>query len=550
MANKLQRFIISINLVKLLQLKNNPDNIKDQEQLRLVIQGTAGVGKTFVVTALTYIVRRLFGYNSSVMNLAPTGAAAVLLPDGQTVHSVTNIPRRKKELQTAQMSDYPMSDKQLSNLRNLTGTYCLEDQPLQLMCLNMDERGMFSHRLLAWCSQRFSEATGVRDSPFGGIPVVNFFGDLGQMSPVDARDLHKTPCAANTEDTAGYTIYNSFTDCVVLDQTMRQGPDQLAFLELLLRIRKGAITQQDWLDINGRFEAELPLEEQQLFKSAEVITLMETWAEVIEHNMQQLANLEVPVAVIPSVGNGRHHSKIDKQCGQIIHRAMMAVGSKVMLTKNQQGLTSLGLNNGAVGTVVSILYAEDVAPPSFPIAVVVDFKRYKGPTWITDQPTWVPIPVNEARCESQCCTRRGIPLMPAYAITIAKSQGMSIGLGEPFEKARIKFQASTIMEQLNCGTTYTALSRQKKETDFALFEKLPFDRLSYINTHPHMPDRLKEDERLKVLHEEALKKYSHLTEDAEYIRLLQQLDSSSNDGIHDGVCLTDDEECACIICRC
>ena len=39
---------------------------------------------------------------------------------------------------------------------------------------------------------------------------------------------------------------------------------------------------------------------------------METWAEVNAENHVKLANLGVPVAMIPSKGRGRHHSLSDK----------------------------------------------------------------------------------------------------------------------------------------------------------------------------------------------------------------------------------------------
>ena len=184
--------------------------------------------------------------------------------------------------------------------------------------------------------------------------------------------------------------------------------------------------------------------------------MLETWKEVHDENHFKLANLNVPVAVIPSKGRGKHHSLTDKQVGQIVQRSLIAVNSTVLLTKNQLGLTGVGLNNGAIGKVVAVLYAPSTSPPEFPLAVVVDFPGYKGPAWVPNNPNWIPIPVNEGRCDSQCCTRTGLPLMPGYAITIAKSQGMSIGANKPATHMRVKLQESIDMEKCNLGTTYTA----------------------------------------------------------------------------------------------
>ena len=147
------------------------------------------------------------------------------------------------------------------------------------------------------------------------------------------------------EKTAGYAIYRSFNNVIILSQTIRQGSDQLSFL-LLLRVRNGTITQQDWIDINNRCEKDLSSDENNNFNHYDVITLKETWAEVNEQNYYKLAEKGIPVAVIPSKGSGRHHTQTLKQYGQIVHKSLVAVGTTVILTKNQKGLTQYGLNNG------------------------------------------------------------------------------------------------------------------------------------------------------------------------------------------------------------
>jgi len=49
-----------------------------------------------------------------------------------------------------------------------------------------------------------------------------------------------------------------------------------------------------------------------------------------------------------------------------------------MLTANLQ--TETGLVNGSKGTVQDIIFKEDQGPPSLPIAVLISFDNYKGPT--------------------------------------------------------------------------------------------------------------------------------------------------------------------------
>ena len=110
-------------------------------------------------------------------------------------------------------------------LRKLTGSL-LESDNINLVVLNLDERGMFSPEMLAWCSHRFKGATTDFVNSFGAIPTVNFFGDLGQLGPVQSKDLHVEPLSTdNPIKLAGFGMNRSFSDCIVLNQMMRQSPD-------------------------------------------------------------------------------------------------------------------------------------------------------------------------------------------------------------------------------------------------------------------------------------------------------------------------------------
>lgn len=170
--------------------------------------------------------------------MAPTGAAAVLLPDGHTIHSVTPPPSKKnKSLASAALHDYPLSDLQF---RKLVKNVCDDDNNLSLMCVNVDERGMIGQNLTAWCSQRFCEVTAKVDhakqvqNSFGCIPSLTLFGDLFQLGAIGETDLHKSPLPSSSPAVhAGYAIYRSFTQVVVLDQVMRQKPDQIKLLDRL-----------------------------------------------------------------------------------------------------------------------------------------------------------------------------------------------------------------------------------------------------------------------------------------------------------------------------
>ena len=248
-----------------------------------------------------------------------------------------------------------------------------------------------------------------------------------------------------------------------------------------------------------------------------VITLHETWTEVRKENHSKLSKLGVPIADIPSTGRGRHHQQGEKQLGQLVPKVKLAVSARVILTKNQGNLTQFGLNNGAMGKVVAILYEPDSSPPEMPAAVVCDFPSYHGPFWLIDHPTWIPTVPVTSRCDSNCCSRSGLPLMPGYSIPIAKSQGMTVGENKPATHLRIKLQAEKFMEALSLGTSYTAFSRVEKESRWCLVEKIPQDRITYINNHPHMSGRKEEEQRLQTISEQTIKKYSHHIDVENYI---------------------------------
>ena len=53
--------------------------------------------------------------------------------------------------------------------------------------------------------------------------------------------------------------------------------------------------------------------------------------------------------------------------------------------------SSVGLCNGATGTVVDIIYQNNQQPPDLPIAVIVEFDKYRGPAFNENQPLSIPI---------------------------------------------------------------------------------------------------------------------------------------------------------------
>ena len=131
---------------------------------------------------------------------------------------------------------------------------------------------------------------------------------------------------------------------------------------------------------------------------------------------------------------------------------------------------------------------------------------------------------------------------------MAKSQDITIGSAKPITKCRVKLQAETKMESLNLGMTYVALSRVQADTDWALVESVPYERISYINTHPRMQGRIKEEKRLLEISSRTVASHSHFVEDDSYLKLIQELDEVCDDGMLNAECYGFDD-CQCLYCR-
>ncbi|CAB3999321.1 Hypothetical predicted protein [Paramuricea clavata] len=111
--------------------------------------------------------------------------------------------------------------------------------------------------------------------------------------------------------------------------------------------------------------------------------------QVANYNHDQLTKLEHPVAHI----NARHSSalakKISSDMSGLESVVFLAKGARVMLTMNLW--SSVGLCNGATGTVVDIIYQNNHQPPDLPIVVIVEFENHRGPVFNENQQLCIPI---------------------------------------------------------------------------------------------------------------------------------------------------------------
>jgi ATP-dependent exoDNAse (exonuclease V) alpha subunit len=159
------------------------------------------------------------------------------------------------------------------------------------------------------------------------------------------------------------------------------------------------------------------------------------------------------------------------------HPHLYAVGAEVMLTANLW--TEVGLVNGTCGTVVAILKPEDNRKLYI---LMVNLPSYHGLALSSSHPTIVPI--------THIATRNfsGIPLTLAWAITIHKSQGMSlehvtVDLGET---------------EFSSGLTFVALLHAQSFRGLRIMP-FDFDRYGRIANGTHVNARRAEMLRLQLL---------------------------------------------------
>ena len=150
---------------------------------------------------------------------------------------------------------------------------------------------------------------------------------------------------------------------------------QKEFRDLLSRLHTGNSSLQDW-KLLLQCSPDIVSNTAQ-FENA--TRLFYTNKDVADYNYEQLKNPKNPIACIQA----RHSSAYAKKrtaedMNGLQPTLFLAKNSKVILTMNLR--PTVGLCNGATGTVVDFIYHNNSQPPSLPIAVVVQFDDYEGPS--------------------------------------------------------------------------------------------------------------------------------------------------------------------------
>lgn len=212
---------------------------------------------------------------------------------------------------------------------------------------------------------------------------------------------------------------------------------------------------------------------------------------VRENNFTKLRQLNAPVAKIRAVHTGTGAKKAGADVANGLERILyLSVGARVMLTSNLW--TTLGLVNGAMGTVAEIAYELGKTPPDLPTVVMLEMDGYTGPT--IPGPNGRPVlPIRPIRCtwegHSGSCSRMQFPLCLAWAITVHKSQGLTLS------KAVVELGS----KEFAAGLAFVAVSRVRALSDLLFNSAFPLERLQSTSRRDRLQQRLAEEQRLLSL---------------------------------------------------
>lgn len=362
------------------------------------LTGAAGSGKTYL---LNRFVDWLYQKNKAVAITASTGIAATHL-SGMTIHSWSGI---------GIVDEWTESDMtRLLKNQNTTERIKITD------ILIIDEISMLHGVRLAMVDKICKRVRGV-NKPFGGLQVV-ICGDFFQLPPVTRKD----------PDDPGFAFLNPIWDeldlsvCYLTEQH-RQVDER--FMRILNEIRSGEVGEATIEDILSRLNK--PIEKP-------ITKLFTHNTDVDALNYKHLEELDQRAKVFHVLRKGPRDlvDGLIKGC-LAPEEVVLKIGAVVMFVKNNSGK---GFVNGTLGTVIG--WDEE----GWPVVTTRDGEEIvAGPeSWTVDDEQGKPI-----------AEISQIPLRLAWAITVHKSQGMSL------DAAVIDLSKS-----FTFGMGYVALSRVRQ----------------------------------------------------------------------------------------
>ena len=387
--------------------------IVEETGANLFLTGKAGTGKTTFLRNLRASTRK------RMIVLAPSGVAAINA-QGTTIHSFFQFPLSLYVPGSGFLTEghYPRYSRAT---RRIIATLDL---------LVIDEISMVRPDLLDAIDETLRRQRR-DDRPFGGVQLL-LIGDLRQLSPV-VRDeelpILKAHYASPYFFESGALRRAGFLTAE-LTEVFRQSDSR--FIDILNAVREGKADRRTLDALNSRCIA----------PGNDVKT--DSYIRLTTHNRQADAINESRLRALP--GPERHYKaaikgKFPATSYPADENLTLKPGAKVMFLRNDS-TDGHRFYNGMTGRVVSMSdNSVSVLPDGSPTAIEVEPVVWENGRYVVDDDT------GAIRLETDGSFSQ-IPLRPAWAITIHKSQGLT------FDRAIID-AASAFAP----GQAYVALSR-------------------------------------------------------------------------------------------
>ena len=441
-------------------------------QLLVNLDGRAGTGKSFAIRLLSSTLESMQKAHaptricSPVIRLAPTGAAAFQI-QGFTIHSFFRIPVQRGDVLT------PLSPDGIRELQlKLEG----------VAYLVIDEKSMLSLTMLAWLDQRLRQVYPATNTQFfGGLSIV-LAGDFFQLPPVGGLPLFDNRETRSSIALSGYCAYCAFDRTIRLTTIVRQSSTaEASFRQTLDAVRMSQVNLANFNTLIERIPSRLPLLERQAFE-ATAVHLLPTRRLVAEFNYTRLRDTGCPVLPVHARHSSPSCASIDsEEFGGLVPTLLLTINCRIMLLENIW--TECGLVNGSRGTLCDVVWPTAATQPreEMPLCLLLHFESYTGPPIGFDLPgidssKIVPVyPSRRSQVQPSTSTRTSgrwrqqFPVSLAYAITIHKSQGMTL------DRAVVDVKSRGFPRPL--GLLYVALSRVRRLQDLMFFTDITLDDL-------------------------------------------------------------------------
>ncbi len=361
----------------------------------IFLTGSAGSGKTFV---LNQYIDYLRSHEVDVGVTASTGIAATHM-NGVTIHSWSGLGIRDS-----------LSDVDIDSLEEKQYLWKRFNNAKVLI---IDEVSMLHHFRLDLV-ERVCRAFKRNNLPFGGLQVI-LCGDFFQLPPVQRRGEEPAHFVYRSEAWKNMNLKICY-----LHEQFRQKDN--AFLSVLNSIRENRVTGETLDHLSSRHNKEIK-------KVARPTKLYTHNIDVDSVNQKELEKLpgEIRSFAMAKKGNPRIVEILQKSC-LAPQDLQLKKGAQVMFVKNNY---EMGYVNGTLGTVIAF-------EEGMPLVETLNGKQIMANPieWDIEE---------EGRTLAEI---KQVPLRLAWAITVHKSQGMSLDA--------VEIDLSKSFER---GMGYVALSR-------------------------------------------------------------------------------------------